>query len=288
MYPFIFFLSILFSCKQQGASDAGVPAFASTPQAFPVSSPQLVEASGIADSKTNPGCLWVEQDSGNPPDIFLMKHNGTVIKTVHLANIVNRDWEDMAVSTGPKANTSYVYLAETGDNMQVHSDYAIYRFEEPAAAVDTVQQVDTIAFFYPDGSHNTEAMLIDPATKDIYLITKNDSKSMIFKLTYPYGTGTTANKAELVGTLTFNFATSAAMSPNGADIVVKTYGYIYYYPRNSGETILQALKKSPLKLPYQVEPQGEAIVFANDNSGYYTISEKALASSVNLYFYKRK
>ena len=38
---------------------------------------------------------------------------------------------------------------------------------------------------------------------------------------------------------------------------------------------------------YQQEPQGEAIVFANSDSGFYTLSEKALASEVKLYFYKR-
>jgi hypothetical protein len=41
-------------------------------------------------------------------------------------------------------------------------------------------------------------------------------------------------------------------------------------------------------LPYQAEPQGEAISFAVNNSGYYTISEKALSSMVKLYYYKRK
>jgi hypothetical protein len=169
----------------------------------------------------------------------------------------------------------------------VHSDYAIYRLEEPMAATDTVQLVDKIAFFYPDGSHNAEAMLVDPATKDIYIITKTDLKSKIFKLAYPYST-TAMNPVTDVGTLPYNYAVSAALSPGGNEIVVKTYDAIYDYPRKTGETILQALGNiKPVSLPYQPEPQGEAIVFANSDTGFYTLSEKGLASSVKLYFYNR-
>jgi hypothetical protein len=287
-YPHIFFFIMisLSACKQDtsGGQEAN---FTATPQEYPVSNAALREASGIADSKANPGYLWVEQDSGNPPEIGLLQHNGTFLKNIHLAHAVNRDWEDMVLSTGPKQGIHYLYIAETGDNLLVHSDYAIYRLEEPLAATDTVQNVDKIAFFYPDGSHNAEAILVDPASKDIYIITKTDLKSKLFKLAYPYST-TVMNAVTEVGSLPYNFAVSAALSPGGNEIVVKTYDAIYYYPRKTGETILQALSNiKPVSLPYLQEPQGEAIVFANSDSGFYTLSEKALASEVKLYFYKR-
>ncbi len=71
--------------------------------------PGLLEVSGIADSKTNPGYLWVQEDSGNPPNIELLQHDGTWLKTIHLANVVNRDWEDIVLSTGPKARSIPLY-----------------------------------------------------------------------------------------------------------------------------------------------------------------------------------
>jgi hypothetical protein len=284
-YILFFVIASLPACNHN--TNGNVAGFTSTPQEFTVNAPTLNEASGIADSKANPGYLWVEQDSGNPPAIELLRHDGVYLKSIYLANIVNRDWEDMALSVGPKPDKQYLYIAETGDNLMVHPDYAIYRLLEPAAATDTVWQIDKIAFFYPDGSHNAEAILIDPDTKDIFIITKNELKSKIFRLSYPYST-TVMNKAEEVGSLGFNFAVSAAISPSGKEIVVKTYDAIYHYPRSTGETILKVLSKTPVNLPYTAEPQGEAIVFANSDSGYYTLSEKALASSVKLYFYKRK
>lgn len=280
-----FVLAGLQACSSKKGEDS-IAGFYITPQEFAVTEPALNEASGIADSKANPGYLWVEQDSGNPPDIHLLQHNGAWLKSIHLANVVNRDWEDIVLSTGPKAGVQYLYIAETGDNLLVHTDYAIYRLEEPTAATDTVKQVDKIAFFYPDGSHNAEAILVDGDTKDIYIITKVDRRSKVYKLTYPYST-TVANKAEEVGVLTYSLAVSAAISPSGKEIVVKTYDAIYSYPRKTGETIMQTLAKEPVSLPYTQEPQGEAIVFSNNDSGYYTLSEKALASSVKLYYYKR-
>lgn len=281
-----FVLAGLQSCSSKKGEDS-IAGFYITPQEFAVSEPALNEASGIADSKANPGYLWVEQDSGNPPDIHLLQHNGAWLKSIHLANLVNRDWEDLVLAAGPKTGVQYLYIAETGDNLLVHTDYAIYRLEEPTAATDTVKQIDKIAFFYPDGSHNAEAILVDGDTKDIYIITKVDRRSKVYKLTYPYST-TVANKAEEVGVLTYNLAVSATISPSGKEIVIKTYDAIYSYPRKTGETIMQTLAKEPVSLPYTQEPQGEAIVFSNNDSGYFTLSEKALASSVKLYYYKRK
>lgn len=286
-YQYLLFILIagLPACDHDNGEES-MAGFSINPQVFSVSKPALTEASGIADSKANPGYLWVQQDSGNPPDLELLQHNGAWLKTIHLANVVNRDWEDIVLSTGPKPGGQYLYIAETGDNLLVHSDYAIYRLEEPVTATDTVNNIDKITFFYPDGSHNAEAILVDPDTKDIYIITKVDTKSRVFKLAYPYST-TVINKAELAGSLPYNFAVSASIAPSGKEIVIKTYDAIYYYTRTAGETIMQALSREPLKLPYEQEPQGEAIVFASNDSGYYTLSEKALASSVKLYFYKR-
>ena len=282
-----FLLLLAMACSRQNDDQGGAPAFESTPQSSPVDANVVKEASGIADSKKNPGHLWVQQDSGNPPALFLLKHDGTVQKTVHLKNATNRDWEDMCLANGPDAGKNYLYIGEIGDNSLVHSEYIIYRFEEPAASVDTVQLADKITFQYKDGNHDAEAFLVDGTTKDIYIITKNDNPSKIFKLAWPYSTSAT-NIAEQVGVLTYNFVVGAALSPDGKGVVVKTYGAINYYPRSSGESIAQALAKTPVSLPYKAEPQGEAITFAADNTGYYTLSEKSLAPSVTLYFYKRK
>jgi hypothetical protein len=248
----------------------------------------LDEASGIADSKTNPGFLWVQQDSGNPNDISLLSHAGNFQKKVNIKTAVNRDWEDMVIANGPVAGTNYIYLADIGDNSLTSSEYYIYRFAEPATGADTIFDCDKISFRYSDGAHNAEAILVDNTTKDIYIITKNDTPSKIYKLAYPQSS-TSVNTTILAGILPFSGVTGAAFSPDGKKIIIKTYTTVYYWKLKKDQSAEQALADIPVTLSYQSEPQGEAICFKNDNAGFFTLSERpSIIAAVNLNFYKRK
>jgi hypothetical protein len=169
----------------------------------------------------------------------------------------------------------------------MRGNYAIYRFQEPALTATSVKVLDKIRFKYPTGSHDAEAMLVDNVSKDIYIITKSENPGKIYKIPYPQST-TSVNVAAAVGKLTFGGVTGAAISADGTEIILKTYPMLNYFSRKRGETIENALKKPWVNLTYHLEPQGEAVGFASDNSGFYTLSEKGFGSSVKLYFYKRK
>jgi hypothetical protein len=241
------------------------------------------EASGISDSYANDGCVWVQQDSGNPPDLYLLKHNGTFLKRLHLKGAVNRDWEDLVVSTGPAAGR-YLYIGDIGDNNAVYHLYHIYRLPEPKATMDTVSVFDKLSFEYSDGPHDAEAFFVDNKSLDIYVITKRQSASIIFKIPYPQST-TITNTAFPVDTLPFTGAVSAALSPDQEELIIKTYTRLYYWNKKKTETLEDMLKQSPREIGYEVEPQGEAVCFRKDNRGFFTLSEKALAVSLN--YYKR-
>lgn len=246
------------------------------------------EASGIADSKTVPGSLWVEQDSNNPNNLYLLAHTGKHGKVVNLKGLVNRDWEDLVLSKGPDPAKEYLYLADIGDNMLQYDQYFIYRFPEPAAGIDTVLSTEKIAFKYPDGSHNAEAITVDPATREIYIFTKAESISKVYKLAYPQSV-TGINTAVLIGELALPQVVSAALSADARELIVKTYTSLQYFTLQQGESIATAIKRPALSLKYQWELQGEAICFKNDNSGFFTLSERpTVTSSVGLNFYKRK
>lgn len=266
---------------------AGLP-FKETPVAVAVIPGAVDEASGMADSKKNTGNLWIEQDSGNPPDLSLLSYNGTIQKKVHIKDAENRDWEDMAIGNGPVNGENYIYVAETGDNNVHFPDYAIYRFAEPLPTEDTVYNWDKLNFQYPDGSHDAEAILLDSDTKDIYIITKRDAKSKIYKLSYPQST-TTINTANPAGELSFTGAVGAAISFDGTELLVKTYNNVFYWKRQAGESIEITLQRAPVTLGYIAEPQGEAICFKRDNTSFLTLSEKpSIIASVKLNEYLRK
>jgi hypothetical protein len=239
--------------------------------------PIINEASGIAESVNFPGHLWVQEDSGGPTQLYLLDKKGKTIRTVQIKDAVNRDWEDMVLSGG------YIYIGEIGDNAQRSDSYRIMKIKEPASGMDSIEITETIQFVYPDGSHDAEAFLVDPNTKDIFVITKRTLPSIIYKISYPYGKN--IQTATEVARLTYSGVVSAALAPDGRSILVKTYSAIQRYPRKKGQSIGEALKQPPTKVYYRMEPQGEAICFALNGSGFYTLSEKGYSNNVFLYFY---
>ena len=245
-----------------------------------VLNPLIREASGITDSRKNKGYLWVQEDSGNPTQLYLLGHDGKVSKTIFIKGIVNRDWEELQLYG------TDLYLADIGDNGKKYTEYQFYIFEEPDASINEISTFQTVRFKYEDGPRDAEAFLVDAATKDIYIITKSDNPAKIYKITFPYSTN--LNTATAVGALNYTGVVGAALSPDGKEAIVKTYVGLQHYSRKEGESILQMLQKSFTNIPYQLEPQGEAVTFSIDNSGYFTLSEKGMFTSVNLYFYKRK
>ncbi len=273
----LLFGSFCSGCQKEPGPAAESPLFDSIPSVKTLN-PVVNEISGITDSKTNPGFLWAQEDSGTPTQIYLVKHDGTVTKRIFLKGIINRDWEDMDLYGG------HIFIGEIGDNAETYGSYRFYRFPEPSSSADTIYNAEEINFTYPDGSHDAEAFVVDPVTKDIYIITKRDNPSKLYRLSFPYAADNVLTDA---GSLSYNGVVGAAISADGKEIILKTYTGLQYYPRNLNETIAQALQKASKPLSYTIEPQGEAICFATNGAGFYTVSEKGFASWVNLYFYKR-
>ena len=240
--------------------------------------PQYKEISGICYSKKNPGLFWAQQDGGNAAALLLIDTNGIVRTELPLQGAANRDWEDITIAGKD------LYIAETGDNGLKHQEYAVYRLPEPAATDTVIKTWEKISFAYPDGPHDAEALLVDPGTKDIYIITKRDKPSRIYRIAYPYSKG--LNNAVSLGQIGFGGVVSASWSPDGKRLLVKTYFAVFSYTRKPGEPLAATLKKIPQSIPYYPEPQGEAISFTADGKGFVTLSEKGFGKEVKLYKYR--
>lgn len=246
---------------------------------------QFPEVSGITPSYTQPGAIWFMQDGGNPTRISLVSADGRFRKNVLLRSITNRDWEEMAIVKGTGGTPAQMYVADIGNNNAAAIQPIIYNFDEPSATTDTVQVFRTIRFTYPDGHRDAEAFLVDPITKDIFIITKREDKSRVYRIAFPYADNAPAEK---LGELGYNTAVAADISQDGSEILVKTYSNIWYYKRNTGETVAQALTRTPVQLGYQPELQGESICFGADNQGFYTVPEMPVAGDQLLSYYRRR
>ena len=285
-------LFLITSCGKTptpAAPDAPTDTFSETPTAGRVQpEDELNELSGLADSQRQPGLLWSHGDAGSPDILYLLDRKGQLAGRVKVP-FYNYDWEDIAIGPGPKTDEIYLYVADIGDNGNSRDVKNIYRLPEPGTANEFVQNVETIKFRFPDGTFDAETVLLDPLTRDIFVVTKWLAKAKIYRLAYPQNTKDIST-AELVGNMTIGGdLTGGAMSVSGREIIVRGYVAISYWQRAANETVGEVLQRAPTKsLPYLFEPQGEAVCFEKSSKGYFTVSERRNVPFVNLYFYERK
>jgi hypothetical protein len=286
---FSVFLFALSACQDPAPSGGLSMNFSTTPTANRIQPDNLLlEASGLVHSVKQAGFLWTHEDAASPADLFLITDKGQIAGKYRL-NVPNYDWEDLAIGPGPVANETYLYLADIGANDNARVERVIYRLPEPASLQAPVPATDAIKFKLPDGGFDAETILLDPLTKDIYIVTKFLANARLYRLAYPQATDKVTT-AEKMGEMTIgNDLTGGATSTDGKELIVRGYTAIYYWQRRDGETFAQTLlRKFDKSLPYVFEPQGEAVCFEKTGKGYFTLSEVGKVSSVNLYYYERK
>lgn len=252
----------------------------------------ITEASGIAASRMNPDVLWTHNDSGGSASVYAFNAQGKHLGVYSIAGITNRDWEDMAVGPGPVDGQQYLYIGEIGDNNAQYDLKYIYRVPEPTVNSNqlpvnrTIADVEKIAFRYPDGNRDAETLMVDPLTKDIYIVSKWEANVRLYRAPYPQST-TDPITLDHVATLNLFFVVGGDISPSGFEILIKTYTNVYYWRLTPGQNPWEIFVDEPSILPYNMEPQGEAICWMPDGMGYYTVSEEMGDIPTHLYFYPR-
>lgn len=255
---------------------------------------ELDEASGLSHSPSNPLYLWSHNDSGGQPFVYLFTESGASMGRVELQGAENVDWEDMAIGIGPDSGIHYMFIADIGDNRAVRGAYQIYRFPEPDLTSVSVpnnfvlqpEDYDRIEFVYEDGAKDAEALMIDPTTKNIYIISKREENVGLYELAFPQRTNA-LDTARKIMSLPFTYITAADISPSGNEVLIKNYRNIYHWQQDPEQplTIPQLLARPANRLKYTPEPQGEAIAWHQDEIGYYTLSEKKDNTAPPILFY---
>ncbi len=231
----------------------------------------LSEASGLAASPGNRGYLWIVNDSGNDAGVLLVDTSLHVRMKCVLAGIENRDWEDVVAGPGPDSTKRYVYVGDIGDNKGRHVYSYIYRFEEPVlnqsvatsgeAPILEITKFDTITFRLPEGPKDMETLFMDRQTRDLYVVSKREEPVYLYRIAYPYSTQDTLI-AKKVMALPVTSITAADLSPDGKQIVMKNYKHIYYWSSTNPTSVVSLLAQPPFEVPYEEEPQGEAMTWA--------------------------
>ncbi len=263
-------------------------------QEVPTSQPALVEASGVAVSKRNPGVLWAHNDSGDSARVFALGDDGSALGELSLPGVTARDFEDIETAACPDGSGPCVWIADLGNNALSRTDLAIYAVPEPpvskAAPLGKAVASKVWSFpvsYAPQVAIDVEALLVAPDGSAIWVFEKVDAATArIFTAKGPFidavplvltahGTVSSPGIAISKGRM----ITGADIHPSGTRVLLRVYTGVFEYRLSPGQTPadLDAASRVLVTFGPLSEKQGEAVSYDASGLGIWTISEDPAA-----------
>lgn len=170
---------------------------------------EVNETSGLFFYK---GKLWTQNDSGGEPILYgIDTVTKKIVQEIHLLNIQNVDWEDVAI------DDQYVYVGDFGNNLGNRKDLCIYKFPLSKISDETTINVEAekISFVFDDQNDftkrfgkNFDCEAFIATENSLYLFSKNwqDAETRLYQLPKDAGN----YRAKVVGSFFCNGLITAA------------------------------------------------------------------------------
>ncbi|GHG13747.1 MULTISPECIES: hypothetical protein [Amycolatopsis] len=224
---------------------------------------RIGELSGLVSDGSK---LYAINDGGTKVQVFVLGRDCKVQKVL-TDKTDPFDVEDLA-----RTPDGTLWLSDTGDNQKGRLTVALLEMS-PQGKV-TVHRLT-----YPDGQHDTEALIMDKAGTP-YLITKDVlGEARVYRPSGPLASpgptnlekvgtvkiATTDTQGGPVGSIGSVLVTGGASAADGSVVALRTYTDAYVYAAPDGD-VLAALQRNPVRIPLPGEKQGEAIAFDPDGT----------------------
>ena len=260
-----------------------------------ISNPDIVEASGITASKCQPDVFWVQNDSGNGPNIYAVNRSGADLGSWQVTGAQNIDWEDIA-EFKDASGKCFIYIGEIGDNDLERTVHSVYRVAEPRVTQDGGRHKDTletepalsVSFSYTDGPHNAETLMVHPTTGDIYVLSKNrKGPSGVYKIAASFGSGAVQKVSPIanieVPSVPVGLLTGGDISPDGRRAVLCDYVDGYELTLPPGDNNFDDVwKQSPYQIDLGKRDTGEAVAYGPDGNTIYATTEGKKAPMIEV------
>jgi len=260
--------------------------------------PAITESSGLVASRTSPGSYWTHNDAGNAPLIYAFDRQGRSQGVWRVTGAAAYDWEDISAGPGPKPDTNYLYIGDIGDNDGTRPEIVIYRIPEPlissGSPVSTAERpqatetAEAIRLRYPDGKHDSEALLVHPKTGRIYLVVKEKSaKPGIYAADAPTALGGVVTLArigevDMSGRLG-SLINGGAISPDGQRAALSDYTQGYEFVLPDAKAPFDSIWKQPMRtVDLGTRKHGEAICYRLDGKALLATSERVPAPLIEI------
>lgn len=238
------------------------------------------EASGLVKSPRHAGVFWVINDSGNPPVLFAVARDGSLVREFAV-KAPNLDWEDLTLDAEGR-----LYIADTGNNGLLLPRRVIYRLAEPdpAKAVDgPIAITDASYYRFPDtGRFDAEGLFIDRGRAILVAKYLDGREAELFSVPFdppaPRSRPATARRLGRLPGCT-EPVTGATLSTDGARLAVCSYGVVRIYERAQRDG---AAWEAVAVIPFDADNHGiEAIawdgndlILAGESRGMFRITQR--------------
>lgn len=226
--------------------------------------PRFTEISGLTYSQRHEDVLYLHNDSSGGPLVFAVDaETCRTLATLTITGIEARDLE--AIGSGrDERGRPVLWVADIGDNRDSWPEVRLHRIREPRRLVDQDVRAVTYRFTYPDRPHNAEAILADPDSERVWVVTKQSARGRLYALpNLRRDRVVVARPVEDVGA----FVTDAAISPDGSRFVIRDY-----VDAEVRSGLPPGSDPRTVYLPIQL--QGEAVTWTTDGSALLVASER--------------
>jgi len=251
---------------------------------------KIREASGLAQSRRQPGILWIINDNGSKEIVHAVDHTGANRGKFKLKQSRNVDWEDLASFS--LDGKPYLMVADIGDNDAKRDHRTLYFVEEPTPQDKSKEELSwQLRYTYPDGPRDAEAAAIDIENHRALILSKRDRPPRLYEV--PLQAETDAElTATWLGTINSLYQPTRQevelaplikdwfWQPVGMDIsednlaaVILTYRAVYYYQRQPGQDWLEALNSKPVRVGLGNFENAESIAFGDDERTVFVTGE---------------
>ncbi len=251
--------------------------------------PDIGESSGLVASRRSPGALWTHNDSGDEPYLYCLDARIASCGVWRVAGADAFDWEDIAMGPGPRPGEQYLYVGDIGDNIGQRREIVVYRVPEPAAgrggapptkaAPAVTMEAERLRLRYPDGPKDAEALLVHPATGDVYVVTKSASETTVYRAAAPLSAATITSLRP-VGTVRLGTGvrgpeavTGGDISPDGTRVALVTYASGYELVVPTGAAFDAVWDQTPAPVDLGLRLQGESVAYRLDGRALLSTSE---------------
>ena len=255
------------------------PASFAQKQLAVVKDDRISECSGLAISRQHDNAVWMHNDSGGQPRLFLVDFDGNTRSVCHIEKAKAVDWEDMC--SFEVDGEPWLLIADVGDNDAKRSrkknPCTLYLLHEPtsskrsqAAEYDIRLQID-----YEDGPHNCEGVAVDTERKEILLVSKESPlTAALYRLPLDLQDGKQQRTATRVGSFPVPFATALDIAPDGQSLLAVNMWHGVLIRRKAEQSWKDALSSHAKQVTLPKRRQGESVCFSRDGQSFFVNSER--------------